>query len=114
MNFRTERCSDCARPFLKSEPSMRRCRLCSALRADDLEGALAEKAWQEGFRLGYERAQQQNTRDPGVVLALPLLEDAIKLCHPDRHPEERFQLANSLTAELIRLRDTLRDGLKAA
>ncbi len=33
-----------------------------------------------------------------------LLSDAVALCHPDRHPDERRQLANATTAKLIELR----------
>jgi hypothetical protein len=35
---------------------------------------------------------------------LELLEDAIRLTHPDRHPEERRALAQRVTAELLALR----------
>jgi hypothetical protein len=34
-----------------------------------------------------------------------LLRDAIQLCHPDRHPPERSEIANRVTAALISLRE---------
>ena len=37
-------------------------------------------------------------------LTLELLEDAIKLTHPDLHPPERADLAHRVTAELLALR----------
>jgi hypothetical protein len=41
-------------------------------------------------------------------LDVQLLTDAIVLCHPDRHPPERIEDANRVTARLLELRDDAR------
>lgn len=41
-------------------------------------------------------------------LCLELLEDAIRLTHPDRHPPEREKLAQRVTAELLALKPFVR------
>jgi hypothetical protein len=43
-------------------------------------------------------------RDEPCYLTTETLEDAIFLCHPDRHPEERKAIANRATKELLALR----------
>ena len=43
-------------------------------------------------------------RDEPCFLTTETLEDAIFLCHPDRHPEERKAIANRATRELLALR----------
>jgi hypothetical protein len=42
-----------------------------------------------------------------------VLLDAVALCHPDRHPPERFEQANRVTAGLLDLLERAR-GRKAA
>jgi hypothetical protein len=37
-------------------------------------------------------------------LCAELLEDALRLCHPDRHPPERHEIAHRVTQELLALR----------
>lgn len=87
--------------------------MCAAVLADDYDMAIAEKAWESGYQLGYKRGQESVASDPQVGIPPELLEDVIRLCHPDRHPEERFFKANAVTAQLNRLRDALREALAA-
>jgi hypothetical protein len=45
---------------------------------------------------------------PPLELDPRLLRNAIALCHPDRHPPERFKVATSVTAALLELLQTVR------
>jgi hypothetical protein len=38
------------------------------------------------------------------------LRDAIALCHPDRHPPERFKTANAVSATLLALLEEQRES----
>ena len=42
-------------------------------------------------------------RTKQLALDVELLRDAVALCHPDRHPPERFDVANRVTAVLLEL-----------
>lgn len=65
-----------------------------------------EEGWRHGERAGYEAG----LREGAVVLAPELLGDLIRLVHPDRHPAERYELANRVTAQLVAMRDSVRGG----
>jgi len=80
------------------------CRVCSAERNGDFDLAVAEFAWRKGYELGHGRGVFETLE--GSIRALPL-RDLITLCHPDRHPPERFELANDMTSWLNGLRDTV-------
>ena len=56
-------------------------RLCWQCWRDRREADDRGEAYQRGFRDG--------------------LSAAVRLCHPDRHPAERFELANKTTAALL-------------
>jgi hypothetical protein len=64
--------------------------------------ALAEEAWRKGYNLGYTRGTTETLE--GTLAALPV-RDLLALCHPDRHPPERFELANEVTTWLNGMRD---------
>ncbi len=85
----TRYCTDCHKPFQANGEWQRRCWTC--WRSDQYQQALAD---------AYQR---------GLAAAKPidpqLLRKAITLCHPDRHPPERAELATRVTAELMALRD---------
>jgi hypothetical protein len=53
--------------------------------------------------LGY-MAGAINTDGEAVDLSLELLEDAVRLAHPDCHPPERHELAKSVTQGLLELK----------
>lgn len=84
------------------------CRVCYAEDQGDIDMAIAETAWQDGHRLGYARGQRDASSDPSAIISLDLVEKAITLTHPDRQPSERFALANTVTANLIELRESLK------
>jgi hypothetical protein len=46
-----------------------------------------------------------------TALSIELLEDAIALAHPDRHPAERAARANRVTAQLLALRPHVQDSV---
>jgi hypothetical protein len=101
-------CSSCGGPFEPRFPSHRLCWRCWR---EDKDRALRDAAWSQGYADGYRdgrldtlrhsNGHQVGTSPPG----LPDLLALIKLCHPDRHPGPQFELANQMTAELIRLRE---------
>lgn len=70
---------------------------------------LLEEAYQAGQRRGYEEghaaaAKTRPAAGGGGPLSPGLLRELIRLCHPDLHPPERFDLANRVTAELVSMR----------
>jgi hypothetical protein len=73
--------------------------------ADGYAKAVREHAYDyaRGYQAGHSKA-----RDGGAVnlnLDNQLLEELIRLCHPDRHPRERFEAANRATAKLNAILD---------
>ena len=74
----------------------RRCYSCDAAFRPD--GAWQKLCWPCWRRL---RAEEQK---PRTIVISPvdadLLKLAIALCHPDRHPEERKEMCNRVTAAL--------------
>jgi hypothetical protein len=97
----TRQCTDCGDPIPPDEPRWKkRCLGCWRERQDDKDYAEA-KGWDAGFKAGFQSASR-------VLDDLrPVMADAIQLCHPDRHPPERAQLANGTTAKLLELRRRL-------
>ena len=73
-------------------------------RADRLITEAYEAGRQRGFEEGYEVASAK-ARRPNGHLSPGLLRELVLLCHPDRHPPERFELANRITAELVSMRN---------
>jgi hypothetical protein len=72
-------CRSCSEPFRPEFAAMRLCWLC----------------WRE---------LREQAKQPRTVVVSPidadLLKSAIALCHPDRHPPERAELCNRVTAAL--------------
>jgi hypothetical protein len=97
-------CWDCWR---SRETSRARNGDLSALsgRAANLLDEAYEAGRARGFDEGYDAAsadaRRRNGHD-GVDGAL--LRELIVLCHPDRHPAERFEQANRVTAQLVSMR----------
>jgi hypothetical protein len=61
-----------------------------------------EAAYNRGFAAGRATAPAAP-----VLLEAELLTEAIALTHPDRHPEERSELANRVTARLLDAREAV-------
>lgn len=101
------RCDRCSRNFSPLLENMRWCRVCFHERAGDYDMALAEIAWEQGFNRGLEQSRLESDSSSEQIErslgAIPI-GDLIKLCHPDRHPTERQELANRITAWLNELR----------
>jgi len=103
-------CPNCGRRF---QPVLRThllCRVCFHERSRDYDMALAEEAWRSGYRLGFQRGHADGVGNAEPFISLGLLDAAIALCHPDRHPEERFHNANGTTAALLAARKRLREA----
>jgi hypothetical protein len=74
----------------------RRCRSCSeSFRPEFATMRLCWPCWRE---------LREQAKQPRTVVVSPvdadLLKSAIALCHPDRHPPERAELCNRVTAAL--------------
>jgi hypothetical protein len=99
-------CHRCRRFFGPAYPSQRLCRICLHEDEGKPDLALAEIAWERGYALGLERGRRNEPTDIEAALgALPLIE-LLQLCHPDRHPPERFEQANRISVWLNGLRDS--------
>lgn len=92
-------CRDCGAPF-DGERWQRLCWSCWRNRRD---GQGRDDAYHRGFTAGLAAARGR----PAPALDDSLLRDVIALCHPDRHPRERYELANATTARLLALRREL-------
>jgi hypothetical protein len=65
-----------------------------------------EQKDRDDLNVAYVRGYQAGLAAHNLVDA-DLLQAAIALCHPDRHPPERWQLANEVTARLLEARKAL-------
>jgi hypothetical protein len=92
-------CVDCGQAFVAKGSWMRRCWSCWREQKDEEQRS---EAWDEGYDAGYAAGQRTSL---APALEGDLLRDAIVLCHPDRHPPDRFELANTVTAKLLELRE---------
>lgn len=106
-----EPCEHCGRLYHRTLPTMRWCRVCFHERAGDYDLGLAELAWERGYLLGLQRARRRlSDTDLETALGGLPVRDLTQLCHPDRHPPERFELANRITVWLNGLRDTVSEA----
>jgi hypothetical protein len=99
-------CSNCGRTFTPSVDHRTICRICQFERQGDVDLALYEEAWRKGHALGLALGQSKAAES---IPQWPL-RDLIALCHPDRHSPERRVLANTITAWLNELRQTVQAG----
>jgi hypothetical protein len=60
-----------------------------------------EAGFQDGWRAGLERGRAARLAAPAPPVDPAVLREAVRLCHPDRHPPERFAIANRVTATLL-------------
>jgi hypothetical protein len=87
-------CVECGREFEAKGSWMRRCWDCWREQKDQ---EVYDRGYAAGLRAG--RAGQNGHGQLGSELLRAL----VTLCHPDRHPPERFELANRATAKLLEL-----------
>lgn len=57
------------------------------------------KAWNDGYSAGRIAGRREGRESVDIEL----IQRAVRLTHPDRHPPERFEEANALTALLLAL-----------
>jgi len=100
-------CSNCGHWLDADQPHWHRlcwqCWRAENGRTQPSAAALEARAFQRGYAAGYA-AGTEDTIDHELV------SDCIQLSHPDRHPIERREFANRVTAELLRLRDRIREA----
>ena len=114
----TRRCNACGVEFEADGQWMKLCWSCWRERKDhQAEDAAYERGRRDGYKDGWDDCQlyrEDNgpTNGSGPQLERGLLRDLVQLCHPDRHPPERGELANRTTAALLGLLDGSRAGLR--
>jgi hypothetical protein len=110
-------CRNCRRAFHPAADHHRLCWACWHEQRDDRAqhdqySRGYANGWSDGERVGFRNGHEAGLREGATVLAPELLGDAIRLTHPDRHPAERFEMANRVTAGLIEMRDSVREGAR--
>jgi hypothetical protein len=107
----TRYCTQCREPFTAKGDWQRKCWDCwhakrdgRAHHDDSARPRTYADGWRDGFRAGEAAARQAGSRRGGSELDADLLRDAVALTHPDRHPIERADAANRVTAALLQLR----------
>lgn len=96
----TRRCSRCGNEFTPAADYHRKCWPC--WRADH-DAEARDTAYREGFSDGL-KAMARSSLHRGIPRSI--LRDALSLTHPDRHPPERAEIANRVTAALLELWNT--------
>ena len=112
-DFVRARCLNCTREFesITRLPSQKVCPQCYYESRGDLTAALTEFVWAAGYETGMQRREREDRAEiVAKIRELLPLKDLIRLCHPDKHPEERKQLATDTTALLLELRNVLEDA----
>jgi len=100
-------CLDCAQTFDARGDWQTRCWRCwREQRENDRYTAGYDEGWQRGYSAGLLDAPV--SLDPGLVA------DLIALCHPDRHPAERADLAHRATVQLLGVREQIQISRKDA
>lgn len=90
-------CTACGEQFESKGAWMRLCWRCWRRREDNkLEDAAYHRGYLDGLGDG-----GRNGRAGRGGLDDDLVRQLVTLCHPDRHPPERFELANRATATLL-------------
>jgi tRNA(Ile2) C34 agmatinyltransferase TiaS len=92
-------CVECGRVFEAKGKWQLRCWTCWRSYKESQEREGLDAAYNDGYRDGYRDGRR------ALVLSADLVRDLVQLCHPDRHPPERAELANRTTAALLDLRD---------
>jgi hypothetical protein len=104
-------CSDCGDYFEAKADYHRLCWRCWRERENiKLEDAAYDRGYNRGHENGYRLGHKDGLRDgrerangSRPALDAGLLRALVTLCHPDRHPPERFEMANRATASLLGL-----------
>ena len=105
----TRRCSSCRSSFQADGAWQMLCWDCWRQRRDhDQEADAYQRGYEAGVRARRHRDYAEGF-DAGRRAGLPpdVVEAALRLCHPDRHPPERFAQANATTAHLLEIRQEL-------
>lgn len=94
-------CKTCGVAFEAKGDYQKRCLSCWRKSHD-------QEIEDRGYIRGYQKGYADGRRATRVDITDELLWEAIQLCHPDRHPEQRQTMANRVTARLNVLRSRLR------
>ena len=89
-------CSDCRNSFTAKGAWQHRCWDCWREHKNE---EIRDAGYRAGYRDGLAAARQPSraSLDPNLI------RDCVALTHPDRHPAERYELANRVTATLLSL-----------
>ena len=106
----TRACTSCGDLFEARGSWQRLCWDCWRKKRDEEH---QQQAFDRGFQAGLRRGRMERSatyprKSDATVQRSPddaVLRDAIALCHPDRHPPERAEQANRVTAVLLALRN---------
>lgn len=94
-------CDSCGHPFDAKAAWQRLCWPCWRNRQDH---KLKDAGYAAGYTAGYTDGRHAARGDAGS-LTPSTLRELVTLCHPDRHPPERYDQANRATALLLGLMD---------
>lgn len=103
-------CANCRATFDQTHNWQKLCWSCWRAKKDAASAAATSDAWTEGYRAGRAAALRDHRcpQPPAhPTVDATLIRDAVRLCHPDRHPIERFDAANDVTVRLLALQRTL-------
>lgn len=91
-------CDTCARPFTPKGEWQRTCTPCWVAEKED---RLRTEAYEAGRRAGLAEARRSGATPAGAFADQAFVMGLIELTHPDRHPSERWEASNRVTAVLI-------------
>ena len=116
------RCGHTTESFGTSDASVRRCLVLlrdecpNGERNYYLDASEAPResptiaAYKRGYEDGHAAATRERRADGRGQFNAAQLRALVQLCHPDRHPSERAQLANRATARLLELLEQEREA----
>lgn len=94
----TGRCPECGAQFERRADWQRLCWECWRAKKDR---EVSATAWERGYDAGFTDGLAAGRRGPRE--SADFIRTAVLLCHPDRHPPERFEIANQITARLLEM-----------
>jgi hypothetical protein len=93
-------CSTCGASFTPRREYYHQCWSC--WRAENVSGRRTSDDWLAGYAAGIAAGRLEPRTPP---LDAALIMRLVRLCHPDKHPPDRFAECNAVTARLLALRE---------